>query len=360
MRSPAISAAAPAIGRSSMPRCRPAREPADDALSRRTRDTDRAGLAGACRRTAMSSSATRRASSRRRRARRRSRALYAAAPRRHARRRLHRCRACGSPRACASSTRSSGSAAWPASTCIEDDRRGARHRRDGDPCRRPIRRSRAIDPDLGELMRRFGSAQVRASGTVGGNIANGSPIGDLAPALIALGAELELRQGDATRTMPLENFFIAYRKQDRLPGEFVRRVVVPKLEGRTRSSAPTRSRSASTRTSRPPWAPSSSPSTDGASPPPASPSAAWRRRRSAPPRRSGADRRLPRRARVLGRGASRRLRAITSPSTITAPRPPTAPTVARNLVFKALSETASGETRATRIVGQREALEAAE
>ena len=45
----------------------------------------------------------------------------------------------------------------------------------------------ALHPDLGELMRRFGSAQVRASGTVGGNIANGSPIGDLAPALIALG-----------------------------------------------------------------------------------------------------------------------------------------------------------------------------
>ena len=87
-----------------------------------------------------------------------------------------------------------------------------------------------IDPDLGELMRRFGSAQVRASGTVGGNIANGSPIGDLAPALIALGSELELRQGDNLRTMPLEQFFIAYRQQDRQPGEFVRRIVVPKLK----------------------------------------------------------------------------------------------------------------------------------
>jgi xanthine dehydrogenase small subunit len=83
--------------------------------------------------------------------------------------------------------------------------------------------------DLGELMRRFGSKQVRASGTVGGNIANGSPIGDLPPALIALGATLELRRGDETRRMPLENFFIAYRKQDRRPGEFVRRVIVPQL-----------------------------------------------------------------------------------------------------------------------------------
>ena len=67
----------------------------------------------------------------------------------------------------------------------------------------------------------FGSKQVRASGTVGGNIANGSPIGDLAPALIALGGRVVLRKGDKTRVMPLEDFFIAYGKQDREPGEFV-------------------------------------------------------------------------------------------------------------------------------------------
>jgi xanthine dehydrogenase small subunit len=87
----------------------------------------------------------------------------------------------------------------------------------------------AIDPDLGEVMRRFGSWQVRAAGTVGGNIANGSPIGDLAPALIALGASVELRRGDAVRTIPLERFFIAYRRQDRAAGEYVRRLLVPKL-----------------------------------------------------------------------------------------------------------------------------------
>ncbi len=81
-----------------------------------------------------------------------------------------------------------------------------------------------LDPDLGELMRRFGSVQVRASGTVGGNIANGSPIGDLAPALIALGSEVELRRGDKIRRVPMENFFIAYRQQDRQPGEFVRAI----------------------------------------------------------------------------------------------------------------------------------------
>jgi xanthine dehydrogenase small subunit len=85
----------------------------------------------------------------------------------------------------------------------------------------------AIDPDLDEIMRRFGSAQVRASGTVGGNVANGSPIGDLPPALLALGAEVELRKGDRIRRLPLESFFLAYRRQDREPGEFVRRLIVP-------------------------------------------------------------------------------------------------------------------------------------
>lgn len=86
-----------------------------------------------------------------------------------------------------------------------------------------------IDPDLGTLMRRFGSAQVRASGTVGGNIANGSPIGDLAPALIALGATLHLRAGAESRTLPLEDFFVDYGRQDRAPGAFVTGITVPRL-----------------------------------------------------------------------------------------------------------------------------------
>jgi len=87
----------------------------------------------------------------------------------------------------------------------------------------------AIDPDLGELMRRFGSVQVRASGTVGGNIANGSPIGDLPPALIALGATLHLAGGEGARALPLENYFLAYRRQDRRPGEYVRAVEIDTL-----------------------------------------------------------------------------------------------------------------------------------
>ncbi len=88
----------------------------------------------------------------------------------------------------------------------------------------------SIDEDLGELWRRIASKQVRSAGTVGGNVANGSPIGDSPPALIALGAQLELRSTAGVRIIDLEDFFIAYRRQDRRPGEFVSRLFVPKLK----------------------------------------------------------------------------------------------------------------------------------
>lgn len=87
----------------------------------------------------------------------------------------------------------------------------------------------AISPQLDELMRRFGGEQVRNAGTIGGNIANGSPIGDLPPALIALGARLVLQAGETRREIPLEAFFLDYRKQDRRPGEFVVEIIVPRL-----------------------------------------------------------------------------------------------------------------------------------
>ena len=85
-----------------------------------------------------------------------------------------------------------------------------------------------LHPELGELVRRIAGTQVRNSGTIGGNIANGSPIGDTPPALIALGTELTLRRGNARRTMPLGDYFIAYGKQERAPGEFVESVFVPR------------------------------------------------------------------------------------------------------------------------------------
>jgi xanthine dehydrogenase small subunit len=70
--------------------------------------------------------------------------------------------------------------------------------------------------------------QVRNAGTIGGNIANGSPIGDMPPALIALDAELTLRRGGERRTTPLEHYFKSYGVQDRLPGEFVESVRIPR------------------------------------------------------------------------------------------------------------------------------------
>ncbi len=82
-------------------------------------------------------------------------------------------------------------------------------------------------PDMGEVIRRLGSVQIRNLGTIGGNIANGSPIGDSPPLLIAAGATLHLRQGGSRRSLPLEDFFLDYGKQDRQPGEFVEKVVVP-------------------------------------------------------------------------------------------------------------------------------------
>lgn len=87
-----------------------------------------------------------------------------------------------------------------------------------------------IDPDIAEMLRRLGSRQVRASGTVGGNIANGSPIGDTPPVLIALKARLFLRRGETVRDIALEDFFIDYGKQDRAAGELVTKVTVPKLD----------------------------------------------------------------------------------------------------------------------------------
>jgi len=82
-------------------------------------------------------------------------------------------------------------------------------------------------PQLGDFWTRIGGAQVRNMGTIGGNIANGSPIGDTPPALIALGATITLRKGERRRVIMLQDYFIAYGKQDRFPGEFVESIHIP-------------------------------------------------------------------------------------------------------------------------------------
>jgi len=88
----------------------------------------------------------------------------------------------------------------------------------------------AFHPDFAEMIRRYGSLQVRNAATIGGNIANGSPIGDGPPALIALGAMLHLRRGAERRSLPLEEFFIDYGKQDLMAGEFVEAISIPRQQ----------------------------------------------------------------------------------------------------------------------------------
>ena len=82
-------------------------------------------------------------------------------------------------------------------------------------------------PSIGELIGRVGAVQVRNLGTVGGNLANGSPIGDMAPAFIAAGAQLRLRSSQGARVIPLESFFIEYGRQDIANTEFIESVWVP-------------------------------------------------------------------------------------------------------------------------------------
>jgi xanthine dehydrogenase small subunit len=81
--------------------------------------------------------------------------------------------------------------------------------------------------ELSEMRQRFASLPIRNAGTLGGNVANGSPIGDSAPWLIALGAEIVLRGSAGQRVMPLEDFYLDYQKKDLRPDEFVEAVRVP-------------------------------------------------------------------------------------------------------------------------------------
>ncbi|RIX75672.1 xanthine dehydrogenase small subunit [Acidovorax cavernicola] len=82
-------------------------------------------------------------------------------------------------------------------------------------------------PSLSEVWLRFASPPIRHAGTMGGNVANGSPIGDSPPVLMSLDAQIELRRGDVVRRMPLPDFYIDYMKNHLQPGEFVQGLAVP-------------------------------------------------------------------------------------------------------------------------------------
>ncbi len=82
-------------------------------------------------------------------------------------------------------------------------------------------------PALTDVWLRFASPPIRNAGTMGGNVANGSPIGDCAPVLMALDAQIELRKGARVRRMPLADFYVDYMKSRLEPGEFVQALAVP-------------------------------------------------------------------------------------------------------------------------------------
>jgi xanthine dehydrogenase small subunit len=83
-------------------------------------------------------------------------------------------------------------------------------------------------PDFAEVLRRFGSPPIRSTATLAGNIANGSPIGDSMPCLLALGATLVLRRGEKIRRVLLENFYTGMKKNVLEAGEFIEAVELPK------------------------------------------------------------------------------------------------------------------------------------
>ena len=87
-------------------------------------------------------------------------------------------------------------------------------------------------PTLRDVWLRFAALPLRLAGTMGGNVANGSPIGDSAPVLMALGATLVLRMGGRARSMPLEDFYVGYMQNRLDAGEFLQAIEVPRRGGR--------------------------------------------------------------------------------------------------------------------------------
>ena len=127
--------------------------------------------------------------------------------------RHHLCRRCGGNE---SSSKSAAMATRPSSTSAPAPR-----------SRPPTAPLVQRVPSLTDVWLRFASPPIRNAGTMGGNVANGSPIGDSPPALMALDAEIELRQGERVRRMALPEFYVDYMKNRLEAGEFVQGLAVP-------------------------------------------------------------------------------------------------------------------------------------
>ncbi|WP_224368812.1 xanthine dehydrogenase small subunit [Hyalangium versicolor] len=97
--------------------------------------------------------------------------------------------------------------------------------------------SRGVCPSLERMIRYFGARQIKNRATVGGNLCTASPIGDLAPVLISLGAEAVLLSRAGERRMPLEEFFVDYRRTALKAGEILAFLDVPAQPSGARSIA---------------------------------------------------------------------------------------------------------------------------
>ncbi len=89
---------------------------------------------------------------------------------------------------------------------------------------------RAHFPEFAQLLERFAARQVRNSGTIGGNIANASPIGDTPPVLLALNADIEIASATGKRWIALDTFYLDYKKTLLKKGEYIRAIRIPRRE----------------------------------------------------------------------------------------------------------------------------------
>ena len=89
-----------------------------------------------------------------------------------------------------------------------------------------------LAPGLGEVAATIGAAQIQNRGTIGGNIANASPAGDMLPVLLALDAEIVAGSAGGERVIPVRSFFTGYRRTALAPDELILRIRIPIVPGR--------------------------------------------------------------------------------------------------------------------------------
>jgi len=88
-------------------------------------------------------------------------------------------------------------------------------------------------PDFTKILKRYGSPQIRNVGTIAGNIATASPIGDCLPLLLSLNAKVVLQDLKKTKISSLDSFFISYRKTKLKKGQFIHSIRIPLLKNNT-------------------------------------------------------------------------------------------------------------------------------